>query len=73
MPDLPLIAQQKLAGMNLRIGLCFLFLGILSVHAAYAWSTAAWAFLKGVGTPLILAIYVGAEVLYVRMKNRRRS
>ncbi len=72
MPNLPELAKRRLAGMNIRMGFCFIALGVLSVHAAYAWSTAAWAFLKGFGTPLALALYIGAEVLYIRLQNRRR-
>lgn len=70
-PDLPEAAKERLSGLNLRLGFVFIALSGLSVYAAYRWSTAAWAFLKGIGTPLILFAWVGVEVLIMRWRMKR--
>jgi intracellular septation protein len=72
-PDLPPAAWPKLAAMNFRLGFLFLGLTLVSVHAAYYWSTAAWAILKGVGLPLLLGVYVALEILVARWLAGRTS
>ncbi len=72
MPDAPEVVRQHLARMNLRVGFCLVGIGALSVYAAYAWSTAAWATLKAVGAPVILVIYMGAEIIVVRYRAKKR-
>jgi len=68
-PETPEWLLGRLSGVNLRLGFCMLGLGALSLHAAYNWSTANWALLKGVGAPLITVGYMGAEVLASRLKR----
>jgi hypothetical protein len=41
------------------------------VHAAYHWSTAAWATLKGIGVPVIFGIYMFIEIMVIRWRVRR--
>ncbi len=71
--ELPEEARRRLTGMNTRIGICLFVIALLSVHAAYYWSTPAWAFLKGIGAPAILVIYMGIEILILRRSARARQ
>jgi intracellular septation protein len=64
--------QKTLGGLNTRFGFALIGLALLSTYAAYEWSTAAWAFLKGIGAPLILFIYIGIEVWLMRRRQRQR-
>lgn len=66
-PAAPEVVFQRLGGVNLRLGFCMIGIGLLSVYAAYAWSTANWALLKGVGVPILLVIYLGVEIFLIRM------
>lgn len=72
-PDAPVELHQKLSGMNVRIGLCLIVIGAISVYAAFYWSTAAWAFLKGIGAPLILFAYMAIEIVILRRQARRNK
>lgn len=71
-PGAPPELHQKLAGMNTRIGFCLIAIGLVSVYAAFYWSTAAWAFLKGIGAPLILFGYMAIEIIILRRRARRK-
>jgi intracellular septation protein A len=70
-PALPPEAEALLNRMNFRLGFLFLFLTAISVHAAFYWSTAAWAILKGVGLPVLLAIYMAGEFIWLRISRAR--
>lgn len=70
-PALPEMAERLLTGMNFRLGFVFVAMAALSVYAALHWSTAAWATLKGVGTPVLLVIYMVIEVFIVRLFMKR--
>lgn len=70
-PDQPEFVRKNLAAMNTRMGVCMFTIGLLSVHAAFFWSTAAWAFLKTVGAPLILFAYLAIEVILIRRRARK--
>lgn len=72
-PHMPDEARKRLAGMNTRIGFCLAAIGALSAHAAFYWSTPAWAFLKGVGAPAILIAYMGLEIMILRRSARKRQ
>ncbi len=72
-PDLPEAAVRHLHGLNLRLGFLMIAIGALSVYAAYFWSTASWAFLKGVGTPLLIVFYMIAEVVLMRIWRGRKQ
>lgn len=71
-PGLPPEAEAILNGMNFRLGFVFLFLTALSVHAAFYWSTMAWATLKGVGLPVLLGIYMVAEFVWLRLRRGKK-
>jgi len=66
------VALQALRGMSVRVGIFFLLQAALATWAALAWSTAAWALLKGVGFTASMVLYMGAEALILR-KNISRS
>jgi intracellular septation protein len=70
-PDIPPEILARFHGINTRLGVFFLFLTALSVHSAFYWSTAAWAALKAAGLPALTALYVAAEVLWIRFSARR--
>lgn len=70
-PHLPPHAVQALFGMNFRFGFVALALGLISVHAAYQWSTAAWAILKAVGFPVALVLFMLIEVFFLRRRIHR--
>jgi intracellular septation protein len=72
MPNAPEVVRKNLSGMNFRLGFCMLGIGVLSVYAAYYWSTAAWAMLKGIGVPIILVLYMAVEILVIRWWARKR-
>lgn len=72
MPDAPEIVRVSLGAMNWRVGLLLLGVGVLSTYAAFYWSTTAWAFLKGIGSPIILFVYLAGEVIWMRLRARRR-
>ena len=71
MPNAPEAAFQQMGAMNFRAGFCFIAIGLLSVEAAYHWSTAAWAALKGIGVPVIFGLYMLAEILIFRWRVKR--
>ena len=68
LPDEMLIFFGKL---NLRLGFFMLGLTALSVEAAFEWSTPAWAFLKGIGGPILMVIYLTIEILIFRLRMKR--
>lgn len=72
MPNAPAIVRERLGALNWRIGICLFAIGLLSMHAAFYWSTAAWAFLKGVGAPVILFGYMAVEFAILRWRAKRR-
>jgi len=73
-PHLPEHVVAFLKGLNFRLGLFFFALAALSTWAAFFWSTEAWAFLKGLGAPLLMGAYLIVEVLLFRFRlNSRRS
>ncbi len=67
-PNLPPHLLEFLAKLNFRLGIFFLGITALSVYAAFEWSTAAWATLKGVGAPILMGIYLVIEVLILRWR-----
>lgn len=58
--------QKKFGAITFRLGLFFIFQAILAVYAALYLSTAVWAFLKGVGIFIFMAVYLFFEVLMIR-------
>jgi intracellular septation protein len=65
------VLERALSGMTLRAG-GFLFLqAVLTTWAAFRWSTAAWALLKGVGFGVSFVAYLAIETLATRRRVRR--
>lgn len=71
-PNLPPVAEERIRGLNTRVGFLFLALAALSAYSAAYWSTAAWATLKTVGMPLILVAYILLEGACARFLSRKR-
>lgn len=55
-------------GLTLRVGLFFALHAAIATWAAFAWSTTAWALLKGVGLTVSFIVYLLAEALYLRYR-----
>lgn len=68
---LPPEAESLLGGLNWRLGICMIAIGAVGVHAAYYWTTAAWATYKAVGAPLMMGAYMAVEVLIIRLRRGR--
>lgn len=69
--ELPPLLQPFLDGLCFRVGLFFLAHAALATHAAYNWSTEAWALLKGVGFMGSFVVYLFFEGLYIRSRVRK--
>lgn len=69
-PNIPEPLFELFKGINLRLGFFFIALAGLSTWAALNWSTEAWAFLKGLGTPLLMGLYLLVEILIFRFTHR---
>lgn len=72
-PDLPETALAHMSGLNLRMGICLFGIGLIGVHAAFFWSTAAWATFKAVGAPALMVGYMVLDMLIVRWWRSRGS
>lgn len=58
--------KAKMSGVTFRVGLFFLAHTGLAVWAAFAWSTTAWALLKGIGLTVSFVLYLILEVIFLR-------
>lgn len=65
-------AKPLMKGMTFRLGLFFAIHAVVATWAAFSWTTAQWAWLKGAGLMVSFAVYLGLEILVVRMVVRRR-
>lgn len=63
--------KDRMKGVTLRTGLFFAIHTTLAVWAAFAWSTSAWALLKGVGLTVSFILYLVAEGFYLRRVLQR--
>jgi intracellular septation protein len=63
--------KPLMIGLTFRLGLFFLAQAALATWAAFSWTTAQWAFLKGFGLIIFFFIYMGFEFLYIRRTVRR--
>lgn len=70
---LPVQAEKPLGGLTVRTGVFFAVHAGLATWAALSWSTAAWAFLKGVGFTLSFIIYMVVESLLLRYRFRSKQ
>ncbi|MFN7729461.1 MAG: hypothetical protein ACK5P7_09930 [Bdellovibrio sp.] len=64
-------AGEVIYELNLRLGFFFIAIAALAGWAALAWSTEAWAFLKGLGTPLLMGAYLLIEILIFRCRKMK--
>lgn len=60
--------QHRLNGMTFRMGIFFAAHAALATWAALAWSTNAWALLKGLGFTGSFVLYMFIEALWLRRK-----
>lgn len=70
-PDLPDIAIERMAGLNLRMGLSLVAIGLLGVYAAFEWPTAWWATYKAVGAPVLLITYMLVDIAILKRQSKR--
>ncbi len=71
--QIPDQAKPLMKGMTFRLGLFFAIHAVIATWAAYSWTTAQWAWLKGAGLMITFAIYLGLEYLMIRMQARGRK
>lgn len=71
--NIPDAAKPLLKGMTFRLGLFFAIHTVVATWAAFDWTTAQWAWLKGAGLMITFALYLGLELLIVRMQAQRRK
>jgi intracellular septation protein len=71
--QIPDAAKPLMKGMTFRLGLFFALHSVVATWAAFDWTTAQWAWLKGVGLMLTFAIYLGLELMIIRLQVRRRK
>lgn len=65
-PAAPDFIKQRLSGMTFRLSLFMLVHAVIATWAAFAWSTEAWALLKGIGLIASMIVYLAVEILYTR-------
>jgi intracellular septation protein len=71
--QIPDAAKPLMKGMTFRLGLFFAIHAAVATWAAFDWTTAQWAWLKGVGLAVTFAIYLGMELLVIRLQARSRK
>lgn len=69
--NLPAFLNPFLKGMCLRTGFFFAGHAALATWAAYAWSSTAWALLKGLGLTISFVIYILIEGLWMRFQIKK--
>ena len=65
-PDIPEVVKNRLSGMTFRLSFFFLIHAIIATYAAFYWTTANWALLKGVGLTVSMILYMLLEGLTMR-------
>ncbi len=60
-----------LKGMTFRLGCFFAIHTALATWAAFEWSTTSWALLKGVGLIGSFFLYLGLEIVYLRLTLKK--
>lgn len=58
--------KRNMKGITIRTGFFFAIQAALAVWAALAWSTTAWALLKGVGLTVSFIVYLVLEGFFLR-------
>lgn len=59
---------RAMGGITWRLGVFFAVHAALSTYAAFYWSTAAWAALKGIGLTVSMGLYLVVEVVLLRYR-----
>lgn len=70
-PNLPPQVLEFLKGVNFRCGIFFLIQAAIAVWAAYEWTTAQWALLKGVGLTVSFILYMVVEIVIFRLRMKK--
>lgn len=71
--QLPDLVKKGMKGITLRTGFFFAIHTGLAVWAALAWSTTAWALLKGLGLTISFVVYLVAEMIFLRRAIVKQS
>jgi intracellular septation protein len=71
-PHLPDVAKPFLSAVTFRLGIFFALQAALASYAAFYWTTAQWAWLKGAGLIISFLIYLALEVLWKRRSFQKR-
>ncbi|MGZ5279044.1 MAG: inner membrane-spanning protein YciB [Pseudobdellovibrionaceae bacterium] len=71
--QIPDAAKPLMKGMTFRLGLFFAIHTAVATWAAFEWTTAQWAWLKGAGLMVTFGIYLGLEFLMIRMQVKNRN
>lgn len=69
---LPSEVKSGMKGLTFRTGIFFLIHAGLATWAAFQWTTAQWALLKGIGLTVSFIIYLVFEGLYLRRSLQRK-
>ncbi len=72
-PEAPQFLKDAMGSMTFRLGLFFLAHAVLATFAAYKWSTASWALLKGVGLTVSMIVYMLLEVVVMRFTLKQKQ
>lgn len=70
-PSLPMEVRPFLDGLTVRVGIFFFVHAVIATWAAFSWSTSAWAWLKGAGVTVTFILYLGLEILFLRIRARK--
>jgi intracellular septation protein len=70
-PNFPDIMKPFLAGITLRLSIFFLLHSVIATHAAFYWSTEAWAYLKGLGLMISMVLYMIIEMVIMKRKIQK--
>lgn len=71
-PAAPQFLKDRMSGMTWRLSLFFLIHSLVATWAAFKWSTENWALLKGLGITITMILYMGAEVLWMRLQLKNQ-
>lgn len=63
---IPDFLKSFITGLTVRMGVFFALHAALATWAAFEWTTAQWALLKGAGVTVSFLLYMGVEFLWMR-------
>lgn len=72
-PQVRPILEKRFGGLTFRLGIFFALHAGLATWAAFYWSTAAWAILKGVGFTASMVVYLLIEMVLLRKRALKKS